>query len=56
MSDVRDVDQVRDLSHFFEELVLASRLEKGLELDRDVEVIFDGVLAAAGDEDDVVGA
>ena len=29
---------------------------KRLELDRDVEVILDRVLAAAGDEDDVVDA
>ena len=35
---------------------LAARLEERLELDRDVEVILDGVLAAAGDEDDVVDA
>ena len=35
---------------------LAARLEKRLELDRDVEVILDRVLAAAGDEDDVVDA
>ena len=35
---------------------LPRALEKRLELDRDVEVILDGVLAAAGDEDDVVDA
>ena len=37
-------------------LALAARLEEGLELDVDVEVILDGVLAAAGDEDHVVDA
>ena len=37
-------------------LALAARLEKRLELDRHVEVIFDRVLAAAGDQDDVVDA
>ena len=36
--------------------MLAARLEEGLELDGDVEVILDRVLAAAGDEDDVVDA
>ena len=37
-------------------VAFAARFEERLELDRDVEVIFDGVLAAAGDEDDVVDA
>ncbi len=35
---------------------LAPGLEERLELDRDVEVVLDRVLAAAGDEDDVVHA
>ena len=35
---------------------LAARLEERLELDRHVEVVLDRVLAAAGDEDDVVDA
>ena len=30
--------------------------EKALELDVDVEMVLDGVLAAAGDDDDVVDA
>ena len=36
-----------------EQFRLAARFEKGLELDRDVEVILDRVLAPAGHEDDV---
>ena len=50
---VREVDHVRDLADLVELLALAARLEKRLELDRHVEVIFDRVLAAAGHEDDV---
>ena len=56
LPDVGEVDQVGDLPDLGEQLRLAARLEKGLELDRHVEVILDGVLAAAGDEDDVVDA
>ena len=56
LADVGEVDQVRDLADLGELLALAARLEKRLELDRDVEVILDRVLAAAGDEDDVVDA
>ena len=56
LPDVREVDHVRDLADLGELLALAARLEERLELDRDVEVILDGVLAAAGDEDDVVDA
>ena len=42
-----------DLADFVGEVLLAAALEKRLELLRHVEVILDGVLAAAGDEDDV---
>ena len=53
LADVRDVDQVRDLADLVGEVLLAAALEKRLELLRDVEVILDRVLAAAGDDDDV---
>ena len=53
---VREVDQVRDLADLREHLVLAARFEERLELHRDVEVILDRVLAAAGDQQDVVDA
>ena len=56
LADVGEVDEVRDLADLGEQLLLAARLEEGLELDRDVEVILDRVLAAAGDQDDVVDA
>ena len=50
---VRHVDQVGDLPDLLELLVLAAAFEKRLELGRDVEVILDGVLAAAGHQHDV---
>ena len=53
---VGEVEHVRDLADLVELVALAARFEVRLELDRDVEVIFDGVLAAAGDQNDVVGA
>ena len=53
LPDVEHVDQVGDLADLLGEVALAAAFEKGLELFRDVEVIFDGVLAAAGDQDDV---
>ena len=56
LSDVREVDHVRDLADLLELLFLAARFEKAFELDRDVEVILDRVLAAAGDQEDVVDA
>src|SRR5207247_9061456 len=52
----REVDHVRDLADLGELIALAAGLEERLELDRHIEVIFDGVLAAAGHEDDVVDA
>ena len=56
LPDVGEVDHVRDLADLVELFALAARLEKRLELHRDVEVIFDRVLAAAGHQDDVVDA
>ena len=53
LTDVREVDQVRDVPNLGEQLFLAARLEERLELDRDVEMILDRVLAASGDQDDV---
>ena len=47
-----DRHQVGDLPHDREEVVLAALLEHGLELEGGVEVVFDRVLAAPGDDDD----
>ena len=52
LAHVKAVDMARlDAAHQFEQLLLAARFEFGLDLVRLVEVIFDGALAAAGDED-----
>ena len=56
LPDVSEVDHVGDLADLGELLALAARLEERLELDRDVEMILDRVLAATGDEDDVADA
>ena len=42
-----------DLSNLVELLAFTARFEERLELDRDIEVILNRVLAAPGDEDDV---
>ena len=54
LAHVREVDQVGDLADLRDLIPLAPGLEKRLELDRHIEVILDGVLAASGDQDDVV--
>ena len=56
LPDVGEVDRARNLADLGELLLLAARLEERLELDRDVEMVLDRVLAAAGDQDDVVDA
>ena len=56
LADVREINQIGDLPHFGELLPLAARLEKRFELDRHVEMILDGVLAAPRDQNDVVDA
>ena len=43
----------RNLADLFELRDLSALLQKAFELDVDVEVVFDGVLPAAGDDDDV---
>ena len=53
LAHVGKVDEIRNLANLRQELRLAARLEKGLELDRDVEVILDRVLSPPGHEDDV---
>ena len=56
LAHVGELDHLRDLADLGELLLLAALLEKAFELDVDVEVVLDGVLAAAGDDDDVVDA
>ena len=54
LPDVGEVDHVRDLADLGELLSFAAGFEKRFEFDGDVEMIFDRILPAARDQDDVV--
>ena len=56
LTNVGQVDLARNLTDLGELVLLSPRLEERLELDRDVEMVFDRVLAAARDQNDVVDA
>jgi hypothetical protein len=56
LAHIGEVDHVGDLADLFELLAFAAGLQKRLELHGHVEVVFDRILAPAGDEDDVVHA
>ena len=56
LAHVVDVGQVGEVEHLGEQRVLALGVEVGLELHAAVEVVLDGLLAAAGDDEDVVDA
>ncbi len=56
LTHVGDVDHVGDLANLLEQVELAALLKKAFELDVDVEMIFDGVLATSGHDDDVLDA
>ncbi len=56
LAHVREVDHVRDLADLVKLIPFTARFEERFELDRDVEVIFNRVLAASRDEDDVADA
>ena len=53
---VTDVDQIRDAPHLLEQVELAVSLQIFFELKGDIKMIFDGVLAAARNDDDVLDA
>ena len=53
---VSDVDHVRDLAHNLKQIELFALFEHLFEFVTDVEVIFDSLLAAAGDHDDLIAA
>ena len=56
LADVGEAHHVRDLAAHGEQIGLAAFFEGALELVADVEVVFDGRLAAAGDDDDLIAA
>ena len=56
LARVAELDRLADRTHQFGLVLLALALEKALELGGGIEMVFDGVLAAAGDDDDVVDA
>ena len=53
LAHVGHVDGVRDLADLLRQVLLAAAFEKRLELFRHIEVIFDRILAPAGDQNDV---
>ena len=56
LANVGDVHHVGDVADDLEQVGLAALLEHFLEFVADVEVVFDGLLAASGDDDDLVAA
>ena len=56
LANVGDVHHVGNLAHDLEQVGLAALFEHVLEFVADVEVVFDGLLAAPGDDDDLVAA
>ena len=56
LADVGDVHHVGNVADDFEQVGLAALLEHFFEFVADVEVVFDGLLAAAGDDEDLVAA
>jgi hypothetical protein len=50
---VGDVDEVGDLAHKGQQIFLFARFEEVFELEADIEMVFDGGLAPAGDHNDV---
>jgi xanthine dehydrogenase accessory factor len=56
LPDVDDFEEIRDLPNQSEQILLAAVLEHSFELEGYVEVVFDGILAPAGDQDDLLDA
>ena len=56
LADVAHVDHVGDLADDLEQIVLPALLEHLFQFIADVEVVFDGLLAAASDNQDLVAA
>ena len=56
LAHVGDVDHVGDVAHDGQQVLLLARFQQVLQLEADIEVIFDGGLAPAGHDDDVLDA
>ena len=56
LPDIRHVDHIRHIPHHGKQLAFAARLQQLLQLEADIEVILDGRLAPARDDDHVLNA
>ena len=56
LAHVADAGERGDAARDGEQLFFAAALEGGVQFEADVEVVFHGALAAAGDDDDVLDA
>src|ERR1017187_4958784 len=56
LPSVRNVDHVGDVAHDRKQILLAPRFKHVFQLEADVKMIFDGALAAAGDDNDVLNS
>jgi hypothetical protein len=54
LAHISDVDHVGDIAHDLEQIFLALRFERLLQLETDVEMILDGGLASSGHDDYVL--
>src|ERR1039457_4792302 len=50
------IDHVGDVAHDRKQILLAPRFKHVFQLEADVKMIFDGALAAAGDDNDVLNS
>src|SRR5579872_3816143 len=56
LPDIGDVDHVRDVAYYLQQVLLAFGFEGLLQLEADVKMILDRCFAAARDDDDVLNA
>ncbi len=56
LANVGDVDHIGDGAHDLEQIRFVALFQHAFELIADIEVIFDGLLAAAGDDEDLIAA
>ena len=56
LAHVADARHRRDAARDLQQLLLAAALERGVQLEADVEVVFHRALAAPGHDDDVLDA